>query len=128
MRFFKRHILSLTALLLFAWSIWGWFHSSREWTSYNGETSIGIFRAACESSMFMVAVAEMNHEHRWKFWRESDAITGDRMRFVWAAPAFQAAHGQVSLLLPFWQVALFLTLIALITWKLERRRIRKARR
>ena len=126
-RFLKRHVFSLCAAVLTLWSFYGWFQSSRNWTSYNLETSMGIVRCACESSMFMIAALEINHEQRLKFWKESDPIDGDRMTFIWAMPKFETSGGIFGVLLPFWQVVLFFLAIAAALFWWERRRIARGR-
>lgn len=106
-------------------SLFGWWHSTREWMAWVAETPYGIFKVQSESSIFGFVAQLMRHEHRWASFSNSDSITGDRMKWIAQLPKFQFDEG-FFLILPYWQLLLVLLLCAATGFILEKRRTKNA--
>lgn len=121
---FRYHIFSLVALLFCVASIFGWWRSTRIWEGHYLESPYGIASLQSESSILVVGVEFMQHDHRWYAWSNGDEIWNDSMKFVWEAPRFQTGYGKYSMLLPYWQLTGLLLLLSggLFFYEWKRRR------
>ena len=65
----------------------------------------------------------MKHDHPWAAYNNSDAVSGDMMKWVPQLPSISAANGLYFLILPYWELMLFFLGCGAVGFLLERRKI-----
>lgn len=122
MRYFRRHLFSILVASLIPVVIFGWWYSTRVWSAINIESPVGIAKLRSESSLCGGVVVFTKHDHRWAMVSSPDTVTGDRMKFVMSMPKFELGSNGGMVLLPYWQLIVFLMVIAAGLFYLEHRR------